>query len=295
MIWWRAIRSYSLPASIVPVTVGSGYAHYCGTPWQWGVFALTLAAGMLYQIGCNLVNDYFDFRYGVDRPGAFGGSGVLVSGELQPWQVLLGAALCLASGSAIGIYFVTRFGWPLLLVGLAGLLAAVFYTATPASAKYNAAGEPLVFLTMGVLMVAGGHLTQSGTWSWNAVLLSLPVSFLVTANLQANDTRDIAFDAASGVRTIAVLLGPAGARRFYSLLLAGGYLSLVTITIAGIAPPSALLALLTAPQAWALHRLFQHETAAAAPALVGSVERTAKLHLSFGVLLTLGLLLGSPV
>lgn len=290
--WLKAIRAYSLPASVVPVVLGSVYAGYETGTFSWGIFVLALLAGMSYHVATNLINDYYDHKHGVDREGTLGGSGVLVDRDLSPRQVFVAGYLFLAVGTVIGLWFVARFGWPILVIGLAGAVGAVFYTTTPGSAKYNALGTPLVFLMMGVGMVLGAYYVQAGALSWHAVAASLPVAFLVTAILQANDTRDIVDDRAAGITTLSILLGPTGARALYSLLLLGTYVSAVALPVAGIAPWWVLLVLVTLPLAWKLHRTFWTYRGIEGQGLVGTVERTAQLHLAFGLLLSLGVGLG---
>jgi 1,4-dihydroxy-2-naphthoate octaprenyltransferase len=291
-IWAKAVRAYSFPASIVPIVVGSVYAWYERGRFDGVVFALALVAGMAYHTATNLINDYYDYRQGVDRPGTLGGSGVLVERELPARQVLLAGWAALVVGTAIGLWFVLLYGWPILAIGAAGALGAVFYTTTPGSAKYNALGEPLVFVMMGVGMVVGAYYVQTGALSWNAVWVSLPVAFLVTAILQGNDTRDIVDDRAAGITTLAIALGPTGARAVYSLLLLGAYLSAAVLPFAGVAPWWVLLVLLTLPLAWRLHATYWTHRDVDGQGLVGTVERTAQLHLAFGLLLASGVALG---
>lgn len=290
--WLKSVRAYSFPASIVPVVLGSVYAWYETGRLDGVLFALALVAGVAYHCATNLINDYYDYRHEVDREGTLGGSGVLVAGELSPRQVITAGYAALALGTAIGLYFVYLLGWPILAIGLAGAAGAIFYTTTPGSAKYNALGEPLVFLMMGVGMVLGAYYVQAEHLSWNAVWVSLPVAFLVTAILQANDTRDIVDDRRAGITTLAILLGPTGARALYSLLLLGAYASAVALPLAGVAPWWVLLVLLTAPLAWKLHAVFWTVRDVEGQGLVGTVERTAQLHLVFGLLLSLGVALG---
>lgn len=290
--WVRAVRAYSYPASIVPVALGAAFAWYQTGRFAIGLFVLTLLAGLLYQTGCNLLNDYYDHRYGVDREGTFGGSGVLVAKALAPHQVFLAGAGCLVAGSLIGLWFVRLHGWPLVAIGAAGFLGAVFYTATPASAKYNALGAPLVFLMMGVGMVLGSYLIQAGSLTASAAWVSLPVGFLVTAILHANDTRDIADDRASRIRTLSILVGPTAARAIFSALLAAAYASVVALALFGVAPWTVLFVLATTPIAWKLHRLFWDVRDEKSARLEGAVERTAQLHLAFGLLMTVGVIVG---
>lgn len=291
-LWLRAIRVYSLPASVVPVVVGGAYAWYATGRFSWGLFLLALAAGMLYHVGANLINDAYDYKHGVDRQGTFGGSGVLVDGSLSFGQVLAAAYLALAMGTGIGFYFVYLHGLPMLAIGVAGFLGAVFYTTTPGSAKYNALGEPLVFVMMGVLMVLGAYLVVAGELTWGALWVSLPVAFLVTAILQANDARDIVDDREAGVTTLAIVLGPERARDFYIALVAATYVSALALVIFGVVPWPALAAFLTLPLAWKLVVAFRENRTEEGSGLVGTIERTAQLHLAFGLLFALGLVAG---
>lgn len=287
-----AARAYAFPASVVPVLLGSVYAWYARGVFLPGHFLLALLAGMLFHVAANLLNDYYDYRYGVDREGALGGSGLLVAGTMTPRQFAIGAWACLAAGTVIGIYFACRYGAPILALGAAGFLGAVFYTATPCGLKYHALGEPLVFLMMGVGMVLGGWMTQGGAADARACAVSLPVSFLVAAILQANDTRDIPGDRSSGVRTLSVLLGAKGARRFYYLLLGAAYASLGALVALRLVPPASLLALASLPLAWRLCARLRAFTGEGGERLERAAEETAALHLAFGLLMTAGIAVG---
>jgi 1,4-dihydroxy-2-naphthoate octaprenyltransferase len=303
--WAMAVRAYAYPASIVPVALGAAYSAYAHRAdaafrFSWGAFIVALIAGMLYHTACNLLNDYYDTKHGVDRPGTYGGSGVMLRGELSGREVLGVAYACLALGVLLGIclllYMYTAYdlqaALTLLIIGVAGALGAVFYTTTPGSAKYSALGEPLVFLMMGPGMVLGSYIVLTGTVTWNAVWVSLPVACIVTAILHANDTRDIADDRASGIRTAAILLGPTRARVLLSALYFAPYVILLILAATRIAPWMTLLALTSFPLMWPLHRLFWTVREEKSEKLKGSVENTAKLHLAFGLLMSLGVLLG---
>lgn len=299
--WALAVRAYAFPATITPILLAGAYSYYVDGHFHWLIFGLSLVAGLAYHIGCNLVNDYYDFRHGIDRPGTYGGSGVLVAGQLKPAEVLKVAWGSFAVGSLLGLYFIwylnqaygQQAAVSMALIGALGLFSAVFYTATPLSAKYNALGEPLVFLMFGPGYVLGAYLLQTGQLSWNAVWVSIPVGFIVTAILQANDTRDLADDRAAKIRTASILLGPSGARAFQSVLYFGSYISLLALAVARIVPWTALIALLTFPLALQLHKLFWSVREEKSEKLLGTVENTAKLHMAFGLLMSLGVLIGA--
>src|SRR5207244_4323296 len=132
----------------------------------------------------------------------------------------------------------------ILLIGVIGLLGTLWYTSARGSAKYNALGNPLVFLMFGPGYVLGAYLLQARTLSWNALLVSLPVGFIVAAILHANDTRDIAYDRKAGIRTIATILGAHNSRVFYSFEIFAPYVLLVVLTLLHVLPWPALLAVL---------------------------------------------------
>jgi 1,4-dihydroxy-2-naphthoate octaprenyltransferase len=315
-LWGVAVRAYSFPASIVPVLAGSAFAAYemsrlqaqaavpgiVGLQFNWLGFVLALVAGVLYHTGCNLINDYYDHKKGVDREGTFGGSGVLVAGTMTPAQIMQGAIVTLALGTLLGLVLAWQlhrigvpFGWPLLAVGAAGLIGAIWYTSGNVGAKYVALGSPLVFIMMGIGYVVGAYLVQmGGLANWGAaVAVSLPVGFLVAAILQANDVRDIVDDRAAGIRTIATQLGPTGARAYYSFLLFAPYVTVVLLALFGVTPWTALAPLLTLPLALPLHKLFWTVRDERSDKLMPSVEGTAKLHMAFGLLFSIGILLGT--
>jgi 1,4-dihydroxy-2-naphthoate polyprenyltransferase len=300
--WATAARAYAFPASIVPVVLGAVYALYACGRFNWLLFLLALVAGMLYHTACNLINDYYDYKHGIDREGTYGGSGVLVKRQLTSREAMQVAVGCLIAGTLIGLYLIyalyAQYGihaaaW-MAGIGFIGMLAAVFYTATPGSAKYNALGEPLVFLMFGPGYVLGAYLLQTGQVSWNAVWMSIPVGFIVTAILQANDTRDLADDRESQmkIKTASIIFGATGARRFLSLLYFAPYIAVPLLVVLGIAPWPALIALATLPLALRLHKLFWTVRDEKSEKLLGSVENTAKLHMAFGMLLSLGVLIG---
>ena len=294
-----AARAYAFPAAIVPVLLGTAYAWFAtGAAVDWLNFALALIAGVLFQAACNMINDYYDHKYEVDRPGSFGGSGMLVSGEAKPRQFIWASVACLAAGTAMGLFLAWRlsavypFGWPLLAIGAAGLLATIFYTATPKSAKYTALGEPLVFLMMGTGYVLGAYLVQAQALTWNAVWVSIPVGFLVAAILQANDTRDIADDRESKIKTASIMLGPAGARGFLSFLLFAPYVTVAILAAFGILPWTSLACVLSLPMAIGVHKLFWSHPEEKHEALANTPPMTAQLHMVFGLLLSIGVVVG---
>jgi 1,4-dihydroxy-2-naphthoate octaprenyltransferase len=289
-LWFRAVRPFAYSASVIPVALGGLWAFAEG-PINWVNFVLAVIAGVLFHTGTNLVNDYYDFKKGVDRAGTFGSSGVLVAGLMRPQQILRGGIFSFILGIVLGLYLVTQAGWPILVLGIIGFLGGFFYTAGPLNYKYYALGELGVFIMMGVLMVLGGYLVQNRPFDWNVLLFSLPIALLVAAILQANDIRDIANDRVANIKTMAMTMGKKNAGLVYDFMVVMAFVVVAFMVVIKTVSPWALLVLITLPLGIRNMKTI-HEAHGEKPASLAMMDvATAQLHLSFGVLLCLGLLL----
>jgi 1,4-dihydroxy-2-naphthoate octaprenyltransferase len=281
--WVAAVRPRTLSAAIVPVIVGTAVAARAGAA-RPGIAVVALAAALLLQIGTNLVNDWGDGRRGADGPDRLGPPRAVQSGWLTPNQVLAGGALALAVASVLGIGLIARGGWPIAAIGIAGVVAAVAYTAGPAPLAYHGLGEVTVFLFFGPLAVCGTELVQAGVVGGDAMLASVAVGLLAVAILLVNNVRDADSDRRTGKQTLVVRLGRQAGRTAYAGALAVAFLAATAI---GFARPTVLLVWLAAPLAVAPLAAMRRRTDG--PALNAALVATARLHLAFGLLLAAGL------
>lgn len=292
-IWLQAIRLFSLTASIVPVLLGAAWSLYEGTAADWRLMPLIIIASVTIHAATNLVSDYFDYIKHVDQDYTFGGSRVIVEGKLSARQVLLGGFVLFALTAAIGLIFIYLRGWPILMLGLIGILGGLFYTATPIGYKYFGLGDLMVFVLMGPLMVIGAYFVLTGTYHHHVLLISLPVGCLVAAILSGNNLRDILHDTQAGITTTAGLLGHRLARLEYTALNIAAYLIVILLCSLGILPMLSLIVLGTLPLAYLpIRSALQSPPNTPAPIATLDIQ-TAKLHLAFGVLLILSLVVGA--
>jgi len=296
----RATRPWSFSASVTsallagPVAVAHG-----GVQLHVPHYLLAALAAVCAHAASNIVNDYFDFRAGVDRPGTLGGSGILPAGLMTPRQMLLEGFILSAIALALGIYFVTVAGralWPLLA---GGLLLGAGYSMAPTNFKYRGLGDLAVFLAFGIGVTVGGYAIQTQRLSWVPVAYGLPVSFLVAGILHANNMRDVRSDREAHTVTLAMQLGPRRARLVYFGMVGLAYASLLVLVATRDLVAPTLLACLSAPLALPLLRQAGlgrlREASAAAEAnggatLLGLDARTAQLHMVFGLLMLVGVL-----
>lgn len=281
--WLLATRPRTLVAGAVPVLVGTALAAHDGKARALPALAALLGA-VLIQIGTNLVNDYYDFKKGADAERV-GEARVSSSGLIEPRQVIAAAGLCALLATAVGAYLASVGGWPIVVVGIASLLAGYAYTGGPFPLGYHGLGDVFVFLFFGVVAVVGTYWVQALALSPVAVLAAVPVGAIGTAIIVVNNLRDVATDAKVGKRTLAVRLGVAFTRCEYTALLAMAAAAPLAFLALGWRW-TALLPLLALPLARAPLALVWKESGRP---LDRGLALTARMQAVFGLLLALGI------
>jgi 1,4-dihydroxy-2-naphthoate octaprenyltransferase len=245
----KALRLYTFPAPLAPVLVCAALVQKTSPPLNLAAVILLLAGVCALFFGTNLVNDYYDYKKGVDTAASMGTSGVLVHGLLKPAQVRAGFIALYGLACLIGMYFIALRGLPLLLLLAAGMGGGYLYTGGPYALKYHGLGELLVFCLMGPLLFTALQYALTGAYSPDNFLLSIPFGLLCAAVLAANNLRDQAEDARAGIRTIATMLGFAKARLVFSLLIFVPFVLVGLLVWQTWFPPGLLLSLGALPAA----------------------------------------------
>ncbi len=286
-IWLLAIRPRTLPAAASPVIAGSALA-FLENKFRFGPALAALLAALLLQIGANIANDVFDYYRGADTAQRLGPVRVTQAGLLKPRQVVEGMWVVFGLAAVLGIYLTIVAGWPVLVLGLLSIAAAIAYTGGPYPLGYIGLGDLFVFLFFGLAATCGAYYVQAREVSAAVVWASIPMGLLITAILVVNNLRDIDTDRAAGKRTLAVRLGEKGSRIEYLLCMAGAYAAPLLMAVLGITPVFGLLAWLSAPLALALVRTVA--TVEGRP-LNRALAGTGQLALAFSLLFSLGLVL----
>jgi 1,4-dihydroxy-2-naphthoate octaprenyltransferase len=228
-----AARPATLAAAVSPVLVGTAMAAFHDAAALLPALA-ALAGAVLIQIATNLANDYFDARRGVDSAERLGPTRMVQAGILTPEAVLGATFLVLGLALAVGAYLVWVGGLPILLIGLASLVCAIAYTGGPLPLAELGLGDLFVFVFFGLIAVGGTYYVQTGTLTADVLLAGAGVGALSTAILVVNNLRDLETDARAGRRTLAVRLGPSGAKaEFLALIFAAAVVAPLGTLLAG--------------------------------------------------------------
>ncbi|MEU9021740.1 1,4-dihydroxy-2-naphthoate polyprenyltransferase [Actinomadura sp. NPDC048394] len=282
--WVAGSRPRTLPASLVPVVVGTGVAIGADHAIWWRALLAAFVA-LVLQIGVNYSNDYSDGVRGTDEDRV--GPLRLVGSKVAPPKQVLAAALgCFLAAAVAGLVLAAVTTWWLLLVGAVAILAAWFYTGGKTPYGYRALGEVSVFVFFGLVAVVGTVYVQAEELPWEGWLAAVPVGLLACALLVANNLRDIPTDRESGKRTLAVVLGDRRTRILYAACAALPFMFVLALA----APhPWVLIALLAAPLS--IPPTQKVLGGASGPALIPVLGETGRLQIAYGLLLAIGLAL----
>ena len=210
---------------------------------------LALIGALAAHVSVNALNEYLDYKSGLDlgsdRTPFSGGSGTLRDRpELAPVALGLGLG-SLAIAGAIGLYFVSVWGWGLLPLGLLGLVTIVIYT--PWITRVPLVSLIVTGLGFGLLMINGVHYALTGAYTWTSLCASLVPFFLGNCLLLLNQFPDVEADRKVGRRNYPILIGRKASSTLFGLLMLAAFLSLITGVALGALPPLALLGLLALP------------------------------------------------
>jgi 1,4-dihydroxy-2-naphthoate octaprenyltransferase len=296
--WLMAARPQTLPAGAAPVIVGTGLAIGAGV-FDPLAAAFALLGALLLQIGTNFANDYYDAVRGADGEDREGFTRVTAGGLIEPQSVKRAMYATFGLAILVGTYLVYVGGVPILVVGVASVVAGITYTGGPLPYGYRGLGDLFVFVFFGLVAVAGTYYVQAvstaapfplwlpdGTVPPAAVVAGLPAAGLSTAILVVNNIRDLETDAASGKRTLAVLLGYRASRIEWSAMVGMAYTVPVAFWLSGHSA-AALAPLLTLPLAVRLGATVWTRTDG--EALNPALERTGQLLFVHSALFAVGL------
>jgi 1,4-dihydroxy-2-naphthoate octaprenyltransferase len=232
--WLLATRAQVLSMTIFSALIGGLLAQPQGKR-QWFLLLLCVAGLTLAHCANNMLNDYLDYKAGLDTPDYARvqyGPHPIVSGLMSERTLLAGVAVVMGLDVVIGVVL-TIFRGPLVLLfaGL-GLLISVFYTAEPIRLKRIALGELAVFIVWGPLMTGGTYFVTTGRAdAWWAYLASLPYALIVTTVLMGKHLDKREMDEPRGIRTVPVLLGDRGGRRLAQVLMVLFYPLVVALVL----------------------------------------------------------------
>lgn len=235
-----------LPLTPICVVLAVTAAAYGGREINVHSVWLALVGAVAASIAVNALNEYVDFRNGLDlrtvRTPFSGGSGTLPAQPELARPTLIMALVSLSVVVLIGAWFLFEHGLALLPIGLAGVLLVAFYSTWVVH-------HPIVCLLapglgFGTLMVLGTAWVATGEFTTTAFAASLIPFFLVSNLLLLNQYPDVDADRAVGRNTLPIAIGVGKASYVYLAFVMLGAGSLVAAIGLEWFPPQTALGLI---------------------------------------------------
>lgn len=214
-VWFRVIRIKFLLASVIAVSLGLAMSYWQTKSIDVLSAAITMGGVMLLHASVDLLNDYSDYKRGIDtmtkRTKFSGGTGVLPEGLLKPSTVYYAGVICLALGSLAGIYFVVIHGWIIAAILGFAILSIYFY-----STKIVDSGLGEIFVGIkGTMIVLGTMFIQTQQILPENILAGIVAGTLSSFVLFITSFPDHDADKQKGRKTLVIVLGKVKAANLY--------------------------------------------------------------------------------
>jgi 1,4-dihydroxy-2-naphthoate octaprenyltransferase len=238
---------------LAPVCVFLGMSTVIASQGSVDVFAMALAVigAFLAHISVNMLNEYFDFKSGLDletiRTPFSGGSGALPQNPQMVGAVLVGGVAASIGLFMIGGYFAWQQGVGIVPVGLAGLVIIATYTSWINRHPFLCLIAP--GLGFGFLMVAGTQFVLQGYYAQQALIVASVPFFLVNNLLLLNQFPDVEADRRAGRNHFPIAYGLKRSSQAYGLFVLMTIAVIVVSVLLGYLPMLSLIALIPMPLA----------------------------------------------
>lgn len=246
-VWFRVIRVRFLLASVIAVSVGLALNWWQNSSIDIFDVGLTFAGVMALHASVDLLNDFWDFKRGIDtkttKTKMSGGTGVLPEGLLRPSSVYRAGIAFLIIGTVIGGYFVVTDGITIAVILGFAILSIYFY-----STKIVDSGLGEFFVAVkGAMIVIGTFFIQSGELSLESILAGVVVGSLSSLVLFIASFPDHDADKSKGRKTLVITVGKKRGATLFWIFPLVSYLAIIVGVSASLFPVFSLISFLSVP------------------------------------------------
>lgn len=246
-VWFRVIRIRFLLASVIAVSVGLALNWWQNSTIEPFDAFLTFAGVMALHASVDLLNDFWDFKRGIDtktpKTKMSGGTGVLPEGLLKPSSVYRAGIAFLVIGSAIGGYFVITDGITIAIILGFAILSIYFY-----STKIVDSGLGEFFVAVkGSMIVLGTFFIQSGQITLESILAGVVVGSLSSLVLFIASFPDHDADKSKGRKTLVIAVGKQKATKLFWIFPIVSYCVIIIGVSLNLFPTITLITFLSIP------------------------------------------------
>jgi 1,4-dihydroxy-2-naphthoate octaprenyltransferase len=209
-------------AAVMPSIVGGALATVALFPGLVGqsielaacirataAWLLVLVTAVLLQAAVNTLNDYVDFRSGLDTAESIldETDASIVYNQINPKSALRFAGGLMGCATVTGVEAVVLSGWVLLIFGMLAGVTVLAYSAGPKPISFLPLGEAISGLAMGFFITSAAYFAITQEFSFWVLAACVPPIVTIALIMQTNNTCDIERDIEAGRHTLPILLG----------------------------------------------------------------------------------------
>jgi 1,4-dihydroxy-2-naphthoate octaprenyltransferase len=249
-LWSRAIRIKFLLASVIAVTNGIAISYWKTGHIDFGYALLTYFGIMCLHISVDLLNDYSDFKRGIDtntkRTKYSGGTGVIPENLINSRMIYCVGIIFLIMGGLTGLYFVTTKGIIILILLIFAIISIYFYSTNIVNAGL---GELFVAIK-GCMIVLGSYYIQVDAIELTSVYVGIIIGLLSAVVLLVTSFPDYDADKKSGRRTLIIVIGKESSVKLFIMTIGVTCAMIIGGSIFNVLPVFSTIALLSIPFAF---------------------------------------------
>jgi 1,4-dihydroxy-2-naphthoate octaprenyltransferase len=246
-LWCRAIRIKFLLASVIAVTNGIAISYWKTGYIDFGYALLTFFGILCLHISVDLLNDYSDFKRGIDtntkRTKYSGGTGVIPENLIDSRLIYCAGIIFLIMGGLTGFYFVTTKGIVILILLTFAIISIYFYSTNIVN---SGLGELFVAIK-GCMIVLGSYYIQSDTIDLTSVYVGVIIGLLSALVLLVTSFPDYEADRKSGRRTLIIVIGKENSVKLFIMIIGITCAMIIGGSIFKLLPIFSTIALLSIP------------------------------------------------
>ncbi len=227
--WISAMGLKMTVVVLLQVACALGVARHIG-PLSVGRALLTLALYIPESISRRLLNDYDDYKRGVDVLEKARRGSALALGLPMARVRALGLVCWAISIVTLGWLLYTTNPWSLLVLPLS--FAVLVYSGGPIPLGHRGLGEIMDFVIGGFYVMAVVIWVNVHQLPFAAVMVGMAAGFLFTATMFHNDLRDRVEDLQAGKRTLAHMLSTRASKAWYAVFVLAPYPCIALVAFA---------------------------------------------------------------
>lgn len=207
-----ASRPKTIPASIIPILVGTFLAQANGAAINTKLFICVLFSILFIHLAVNYINDAIDFCKGADTEERLGPDRVTQKKWLSVQQVMGLGFFSILLSFLFGIPLIMQGGYVIMAILIISASLAYFYTGGPYPLAYLGLGELFVLIFFGFVITTVPYYLQTLSLDYQILLAGFQMGCLNCIFILINNLRDIYSDRKAKKMTTAARFGKHFAR-----------------------------------------------------------------------------------